>query len=73
MQRQMAERGDFSWIYHVSIGIQGSIAAYMVSSFFASVAYNWFVYYPIAFAICLRRIYRMEQDETESMPKDQKL
>jgi hypothetical protein len=54
---------DFSWIYFLSIGVQASIVTYMVSSFFAPVAYNWYAYYLIAYAICLRRIYQTEQNE----------
>ncbi len=63
IERQMFAAEDFSWIYYLSIGLQASIAGYMVSSFFGPVAYNWFVYYPIAYAICLRRIYQIGQAE----------
>lgn len=63
VERQMFAREDFSWIYYLSIGIQASIIGYMVSSFFGPVAYNWFVYYPIAYAVCLRRIYQAGQAE----------
>ncbi|HLM03081.1 MAG TPA: hypothetical protein VK400_18665, partial [Pyrinomonadaceae bacterium] len=35
---------------------------YMVSSFFVSVAYNWFIYYLIAYAVAFRRIYRLETE-----------
>ncbi len=63
MERQMFSRNDSSWIYYLAIGIQASIVGYMVSSFFVSVAYQWFVYYPIAYAVCLRRIYAIQQEE----------
>ncbi len=63
MERQMFSRQDSSWIYYLAIGIQASIIGYMVSSFFVSVAYQWFVYYPIAYAVCLRRIYAIQQQE----------
>ena len=59
MEKQLFIAGDRSWNYYVSIGIQASIAAYMVSSFFSSVAYQWYVYYPIAYAIGLRRLYHL--------------
>ena len=49
-----------SSFYYLTIGMQASLVAYMVSSFFASVAYQWYVYYLVAYAICLRRIYDME-------------
>jgi O-antigen ligase len=61
IERQMFSAGDFSWMYYLSIGVQASIIGYMVSSFFGPVAYNWYVYYPIAYAVCLRRIYQIGQ------------
>ena len=63
MERQMYARSDTSWIYYLSIGLQSCIVGYMVSSFFVSVAYQWFIYYPIAYAVCLRRIYHIQQEE----------
>lgn len=63
IERRLFAQKDFSWIYYLSIGIQTSIAGYMVSSFFAPVAYDWFVYYPVAYAVALRRIYQLEQAE----------
>jgi O-antigen ligase len=66
IERQMAMREDFSWSYYLSIGVQASIIAYMVSSFFAPVAYNWYVYYLIAYAVCLRQIYQVGMSENES-------
>ncbi len=69
IERQMFAREDFSWIYYMSIGIQASIAGYMVASFFGPVAYQWYVYYPVAYAICLRRIYQVEiEKEGNLMP-----
>ncbi|NOT48364.1 MAG: hypothetical protein HOP17_11520 [Acidobacteria bacterium] len=62
MERQLFAKDDNSWLYYLSIGVQASIAGYFVSSFFSSVAYNWYVYYPVAFAIGLRRIYQLENE-----------
>ena len=67
MERQLYAERDFSWLYYLSIGVQASIAGYCVSSFFSSVAYNWYVYYPIAYAIGLRRIYQLDR-EAKSPP-----
>jgi O-antigen ligase len=64
IEREMYRNKDFSWIYYLSIGLQVSIIAYMISSFFGSFAYNWFVYYPIAYAVALRRIYLMQQEKS---------
>lgn len=43
--------------FYASIAIQASLVGYMVASFFASVAYLWYIYYLVAYAVCLRRIY----------------
>ncbi len=73
VERDLYQRNDHSWIYLLSIGVQASIAAYMVASFFASVAYQWYVYYPIAFAIGLRHIYQIEEEAQERKATDQTL
>lgn len=46
--------------YHLAVGLQASLIGYMVSSFFLSVAYLWYVYYLVGFAVCLRRLYEAE-------------
>jgi len=46
-----------SHYYYLAVGMQASLLAYLVSSFFASVAYLWYVYFLVAYAVCLRRIY----------------
>ena len=46
--------------YYLSVGLQAALLGYMVSSFFASVAYLWYVYYLVGFAVCLRRLYEAE-------------
>jgi hypothetical protein len=63
IEREMYRNKDFSWIFYLAIGLQVSIIAYMIASFFGSFAYNWFVYYPIAYAIALRRIYAIQQEK----------
>ena len=67
IERQLFTKSEFTWIYYLSIGIQASIAGFIASSFFSSVAYHWYVYYPIAFAIGIRRIYQLEQEEATTM------
>ncbi len=42
--------------YYMAVGLQASLVAYMVVSFFASVAYLWYVYYLVAYAVSLQRI-----------------
>ncbi|MEO6394120.1 MAG: O-antigen ligase family protein [Pyrinomonadaceae bacterium] len=53
--------------YYLAVGLQAGIAGYMVTSFFASVAYQWYIYYLIGYAVCLRRIYRT-RPEAEAEP-----
>ena len=62
IERTLFERDNANWFYYLAIGLQASIIGYMVSSFFASVAYNWFIYYLIAYAVAFRRIYALEPD-----------
>jgi O-antigen ligase len=49
-----------SHFYYLAIGLQASLVCYLVCSFFASVAYLWYVYYLVAYAVCLRRLYESE-------------
>jgi O-antigen ligase len=67
IERTLFEADNLNWFYYVSIGLQASIIGYMVSSFFASVAYNWFIYYLIAYAVAFRRIYRLENEVKEDV------
>ena len=43
--------------YYLSIGLQASLIGYMVSSFFGAVAYQWYVYYLVGYAICFHRVF----------------
>ena len=64
IERRTDQENEHDWFYYLSIGFQASIVAYLVSSFFASVAYNWFIYYLIAYAVAFRRIYGIEKKLT---------
>lgn len=50
------ERRDVRF-YSLAIGLQASLVGYMVSSFFLSVAFGWYIYYLVGYAVCLRRLY----------------
>ena len=63
IERALFEEGEQGWFYYMAIGLQASIVAYMVATFFNAVAYNWYIYYLIAYAVAFRRIYQMEQGE----------
>jgi len=65
IERTLFAQDRLDWFYYLSIGLQASIVGYMVSSFFASVAYNWFIYYGIAYAVAFRRIYSTEPAREE--------
>jgi len=47
---------------YFAIGMQASLIGFMVSSFFASVAYQWYLYYLVAYSICLSRMALVEKD-----------
>lgn len=42
---------------YLAIGVQAGLVGYMVTSFFASVAFLWYVYYLAAYGICVSRLY----------------
>jgi O-antigen ligase len=54
-----------SHFYYLAVGLQASLVAYMVCSFFASVAYQWYVYYLVGYSVCLRRLYKAEKKAAE--------
>jgi len=61
-----AERNRSSY-YYLAIGLQASLLGYMVSSFFASVAYVWYVYYLVGYAVCLRRLFEAETGKSVAL------
>lgn len=46
--------------YYLAVGLQASLLGYMIATFFLSVAYLWYAYYLVAYAVCLRRLYESE-------------
>jgi len=66
IERTLLAENKRDWFYYLSIGIQASIITYLVGSFFASVAYNWYIYYVIAYAVAFRRIY-LDEDESKKL------
>ena len=57
IERATFDRRKESRYYHLAVGIQVSIIGYMVSAFFAAVAYQWYAFYLVAFGVCLQRIF----------------
>lgn len=70
IERMLFAKDENNWFFYLAIGLQASIAGYLITSFFASVAYNWFIYYLIAYAVAFRRIYRLENDLKEEIKPD---
>jgi hypothetical protein len=60
VEKQSYEKPEQRRFYYLSIGLQGAIVGYMVSSFFGAVAYQWYVYYLVGYAVCLHRLYIMK-------------
>jgi O-antigen ligase len=69
IERRLFAKDETGWFYYLAIGLQASIVGFMVSSFFAAVAYNWFVYYLIAYAVAFRRVYTIEKGLAEEDTK----
>ncbi len=63
IERTLLAKTELNWYYYVSIGLQASVVGFMISSFFGPVAYNWFIYYLIAYAVSFRRIYKLSVGE----------
>ena len=61
-----------SRFYYLAVGLQASLVGYMVCSFFASVAYLWYVYYLVGYAVCLRRLYESETGKAVVLEKQSK-
>ena len=75
IERELAAANDYNWFYYLSIGLQASFAAWIVGSFFDAAAFQWFLYYLAAYAICLRRVYQIsrESESRESILNDSRL
>src|SRR6185503_2251252 len=57
IQKLTYKQKDERFTYYLAVGLQASLLAYMVASFFAHVAYQWYIYYLVGYAIAFRRIY----------------
>lgn len=61
IERRHSTTSGKSRFYYLAVCMQASLIGYMVSSFFASVAFLWYVYYLVGLALCLSRLYEIEQ------------
>lgn len=57
MEHETYNVEGYARLHALAIGLQASLVGYMIGSFFLSVAFYWFVYYLVAYAVCLRRVY----------------
>jgi len=57
IENETYQKRDQTKFYYLSVGLQAGLAGFMVSSFFGSVAYQWYVYYLVGYAVCFHRIY----------------
>ena len=71
IERESCDDPARARFYYMSVGLQASLVGYMIGSFFASVAYLWYVYYLVGYAICLRRMYRLEQESLAPVASDE--
>lgn len=68
IERESYEHRSKRRFYYAAAALQASLVAYMVASFFASVAYLWYIYYLVAYAVCLRRIYDSAMEQNIAKP-----
>jgi putative inorganic carbon (HCO3(-)) transporter len=62
--RETLDTRNNSHFYYMSVGLQAALIGYMVSSFFLSVAYTWYVFLLVGYAIGLRRMYESATGKT---------
>ncbi len=67
IERETFDAGRRSRFYYLAVGLQVSLIGYMIGSFFASVAYQFYVYYLVGYAVCLRRMYETELGAAKKM------
>lgn len=73
IEAESSSNPDKRKFYAWSIGLQAAIVAYMVSSFFGAVAYQWYVYYLVGYAVAVRRLYYLNslQEAKNTPPQGQ--
>ena len=59
--------------YYFSAAFQASLVAYIVCSCFGSIQYLWFLYYPLAYAVSIRRIHEAESLAASELPAKMKI
>lgn len=70
IERELYERQEYSRFYYMAIGLQGSLVGFMVASFFAAVAYQWYIYYLVGYAVAMRRMYYLQESKRLNVSKE---
>ena len=60
IEKQTDTSPDQRTLHYLAIGLQASLIGFMFSSFFGAVAYQWYVYYLVGYAVCLHRLYLLK-------------
>jgi len=57
IERETMKEEHHTRYYYLAVGLQASLIGYMVGSFFLSVAYDWFGYFLVAYAVSFAALY----------------
>ena len=62
IERETSRAADFRKreLHLLSAGVQAAIIGYVVCALFSSAQYQWFLYYPVAYAVSLKRLHDIE-------------
>ncbi len=60
VEKESYEHPDRRRFYYLSVGLQASLIGFMFSSFFGAVAYQWYIYYLVGYAVCFHRLFIMK-------------
>ena len=62
IERENMKEEHHSHYYYLAVGLQASLIGFMVSSFFLSVAYDWYGYFLVAYAVCFVGLYQQHKN-----------
>jgi putative inorganic carbon (HCO3(-)) transporter len=75
IERETSQTGDPASreLHFLGAGVQAAIIGYVVCAVFSSAQYQWYLYYPVAYAVALKRIHDAtrpaEQKSSPAKPK----
>lgn len=70
IEKESYDQKERRRFYYLSVGLQASLIGFMFSSFFGAVAYQWYVYYLVAYAVALHRLYIMKFPPEDEFAKE---